>query len=203
MPTSGVPADWAAGAARSGVDYLPDLSPHRLRDIARRVERFRREDDLAVFSIHWGGNWGYAIGREERAFAHGLVEIAGVDVVHGHSSHHAKGIEVFGGRPILYGCGDFLNDYEGIGGREEFRPELSLMYFPSLDASNGRLRGLAIVPMRIRRMRVENAGEGEKRWVAEMLRREGARAGHRRGTRPRRDARAALAMKGGSVRPPT
>jgi poly-gamma-glutamate capsule biosynthesis protein CapA/YwtB (metallophosphatase superfamily) len=39
----------------------------------------------------------------------------GVSIVHGHSSHHAKAIEVHDGRLILYGY-DFLNDYEGIAG---------------------------------------------------------------------------------------
>lgn len=28
---------------------------------------------------------------------------AGVDIVHGHSSHHAKGAEVYAGRLVLYG----------------------------------------------------------------------------------------------------
>ena len=58
---------------------------------------------------------------EQRRFAHGLIELANVDVVHGHSSHHVKGIEVYRDRLILYGCGDFLTDYEGISGYEEFR----------------------------------------------------------------------------------
>jgi poly-gamma-glutamate capsule biosynthesis protein CapA/YwtB (metallophosphatase superfamily) len=30
-------------------------------------------------------------------------------------------IEGYRDRLILYGCGDFLNDYEGIKGYEEFR----------------------------------------------------------------------------------
>jgi Bacterial capsule synthesis protein PGA_cap len=39
-------------------------------------------------------------------------------VVHGHSSHHPKGVEVYRQMRILYGCGDFLNDYEGIPARQ-------------------------------------------------------------------------------------
>ena len=38
----------------------------------------------------------------------------GIDVVHGHSSHHAKGAEVYKGKLIIYGAGDLLSDYEGI-----------------------------------------------------------------------------------------
>jgi hypothetical protein len=39
---------------------------------------------------------------------------AGADVVHGHSSHHAKGAELYRGRLIMYGAGDLVSDYEGI-----------------------------------------------------------------------------------------
>lgn len=33
------------------------------------------------------------------------------------------------GTPILHGCGDFLDDYEGIVGYEEFRGDLALRPF--------------------------------------------------------------------------
>jgi poly-gamma-glutamate capsule biosynthesis protein CapA/YwtB (metallophosphatase superfamily) len=67
-----------------------------------------------------GNNWGYAVPRAFRRFAHTLVD-GGVDIVHGHSSHHPRPVEVFRGRLVLYCCGHFINDYEGIGGYEEFR----------------------------------------------------------------------------------
>jgi len=44
-------------------------------------------------------------------------------------------------RLILYGCGDFLNDYEGIRGYEEYRGDLALMYFGARRCSQrGRCR---------------------------------------------------------------
>jgi poly-gamma-glutamate capsule biosynthesis protein CapA/YwtB (metallophosphatase superfamily) len=46
--------------------------------------------------------------------AYAFIDTAGIDVIHGHSSHHAKPIEIYRGKLILYGCGDFLNDYEGM-----------------------------------------------------------------------------------------
>ena len=88
------------------------------------------------------------------------------------SSHHPKGIEVHGGRLVLYGCGDFLNDYEGIGGNAAFRGDLSLMYFVTLDPA-GRLRRLEMVPMQIRRFRVQRAAPADSRWLQAMLDREG------------------------------
>src|SRR4249919_398417 len=107
---AGVPESWDAGASLSGVNRLPDLSAATLAHIGADIARHKRDGDIVVFSVHWGGNWGYAIEPAQRAFAHGLIDEAGVDIVHGHSSHHPKAIEVHGDRLVLYGCGDFLND---------------------------------------------------------------------------------------------
>jgi poly-gamma-glutamate synthesis protein (capsule biosynthesis protein) len=169
---SGVPADWAATATRSGVHRLPDLSRETVARIAALVRHHRRSGDRVLFSIHWGGNWGYAVSAAQRAFAHALIDDAGIDIVHGHSSHHPKAIEVYRDHLILYGCGDFLNDYEGIEGNGEYRGELGLMYFPTLDAASGRLRKLELVPTRIRRFRVNDAGDEDRAWLLARLRRE-------------------------------
>ena len=162
-----------------GVHLLDDLSERSVEAIAGQVRGLKREWDLLVASIHWGGNWGYQVPDEQRRFAHGLIDEAGVDVVHGHSSHHVKGIEVYRGRPILYGCGDFFNDYEGIGGYEAFRGDLSLMYFPTLEPAGGRLAALRMTPTRVRRFRVNRASEVDMRWLWELLNREGERFGTR------------------------
>jgi poly-gamma-glutamate synthesis protein (capsule biosynthesis protein) len=132
-----------------------------------------------VISIHWGGNWGYHVSAQERAFAHRLLDAGAADVLHGHSSHHPRGIEIYRERLILNGCGDFLNDYEGIGGHESFRPELCLMVFPTLDAASGRLQRLALVPMRVRRFRLQHAAEEEARWLQRTLDRESRAFGTR------------------------
>ena len=118
-PTSGVPRDWAATNSRSGVNFLADLSQQTVRRITAQVQKVKRERDIVVAYIHWGNNWGYEIPDEQRNFSHQLINEAGVDVIHGHSSHHPKGIEIYQDRPIMYGCGDFLNDYEGNSGHEE------------------------------------------------------------------------------------
>ena len=173
--TSGIPASWAATEQRPGINLLPDLSDRTIRDVARQIAAPRRADDIVVISIHWGTNWGYEIDDEYRAFAHGLIDRAGVDVVHGHSSHHAKAIEVYRDRLILYGCGDFLNDYEGITGHETFRDDLALMYFPTIDIARGTPSRLDMVPLRIRHMRLARASRTDADWLRAGLDREGAR----------------------------
>ena len=101
-------------------------------------------------------------------FAHWLID-GGVDVVHGHSSHHARPIEVYRNRLILYGCGDFINDYEGIQGYERYRGDLALMYFPSFSAATGELTRLDLTPMQIRKMRLIRTSPADSRWMRETL----------------------------------
>lgn len=84
--------------------------------------------------------------------ARGYVKLA--ERVHGHSCHHVKGIEVYKGKAVLYGCGDFLNEYEGIGGYEGFRDDLGLMYFLTADALTGELTATEMIPTQIKRLRV-------------------------------------------------
>jgi poly-gamma-glutamate capsule biosynthesis protein CapA/YwtB (metallophosphatase superfamily) len=179
LGTSGIPAAWAAGRGCSGVNLLDDLSPHAADAVARQVSAHRQPGDVVVASVHWGGNWGYAIRGDERRFAQSLIASGAVDVLHGHSSHHPKGIEVHGGRPIVYGCGDFIDDYEGIGGYEAYRGDLGLMYFPRLDAATGRLVSFTMAPTRIGRFRVNRATEAEAAWIADTLTREGRPLGTR------------------------
>ena len=176
-PTSGVPRGWAAQHDKAGVAALPDLSPasaHRLAALARAM---RQPGDVIVLSLHWGGNWGYAIPPEQRAFTHRLITEGGADIVHGHSSHHPKGIEVFEDKPILYGCGDFLNDYEGISGYEEFRSQLVLMYFVTMGRASASLTEFEMTPLEIGRFRLNRVSQRDARWLRDRLEREGASLG--------------------------
>ena len=171
--SSGIPLNWAALPNRPGINMLLDFSETTVRHIGEIVWKIKQPNDFVIASIHWGSNWGYEIPREQTEFAHGLIDIAGVDLIHGHSSHHARGIEVYKDKLILYGCGDFLNDYEGIGGYEDFRGDLSLLYFPAVDPLTGRLQSLQMAPMQIRRFRVNRASLADAVWLEKTLNREG------------------------------
>lgn len=174
--SSGVPSDWAAASGRPGVQRIDHPSARHADDIAANLWTHRRDGDLTIVSVHWGSNWGYGIGLSERQFAHRLID-AGIHVVHGHSAHHPRPIEVYRGRPILYGCGDVIDDYEGIGGHESYRPELRLLYLVTLDRSGPA--ALRMLPLHIRRLRLERAGRSDTQWLRTRL----ADIGHRFGTR--------------------
>ena len=102
---------------------------------------------------------------------------AGVDIVFGHSSHHAKAIEVYRGKPIFYGCGDFLNDYEGIEDHEAYRSDLVLMYIVEMGAADRRLVNLDLEPFRIAKFRLNRASGEEAEWLCQRMDRECRRFG--------------------------
>lgn len=169
LESSGISPANAAGNNRPGVALLPDLSADSAALIIERVHAVRRESDLAVASLHWGSNWGYNVPRGQVQLAHWLID-GGIDIVHGHSSHHPRPIEVYRGRPVLYGCGDLINDYEGISGYEQFRDDLRLLYFVTMDSASQELRELRLVPVRSRRMRLERATSDDAAWLHRVLR---------------------------------
>jgi poly-gamma-glutamate synthesis protein (capsule biosynthesis protein) len=177
--TSGVPRSWAASEDKLGVNLLADLSDEGVEHIKACVQAVRQPGDIAVASLHWGANWGYSVPRQQRIFAHRLIDDAGIHVIHGHSSHHVKGIEVYKDRLILYGCGDFLNDYEGVSGSEDYRGDLPLMYFATIEPSTGKLVTLHMTPLQIRHFRENRASRKDGEWLQDTLNREGERFGTR------------------------
>lgn len=177
--SSGIPSAWAATERGPGVALLPDLSDDTVERLAGMVRSAAGPQDVVVLSLHWGGNWGYAISKDRQRFARRLIDRAGVHVVHGHSSHHPLGIEVHRGRLILYGCGDLLTDYEGIRGHERFRGELGALYFPTIEAGSGVLRRLELVCTKVRRFQLTRPPDEDVRWLATTLDREGKRRGTR------------------------
>jgi poly-gamma-glutamate synthesis protein (capsule biosynthesis protein) len=171
--TSGISEDWKATSISPGVTLLDDLSEQTAARVCNEMRPHQQPGDLLIASIHWGSNWGHEIPREQIAFAHHLIE-EGVAIVHGHSSHHVKAIEIFKGRLILYGCGDFITDYEGITGYETFRRDLAPMYLVELDQNTGELVAARLLPMQMRRFRLQRASASDAKWLCNLLNKLGA-----------------------------
>jgi poly-gamma-glutamate capsule biosynthesis protein CapA/YwtB (metallophosphatase superfamily) len=168
--SSGIPQSWGATSNCPGVEFLAELSNATAEEILQRIDRVRCPGDIVVASIHWGSNWGYEVPQAHVGFAHRLID-GGVDIVHGHSSHHPRPIEVYRKKLVLYGCGDFIDDYEGITGFEAFRNDLVLMYLPTIDPHSGELLRLCMTPFRIRGMRLNRVSREEAEWLRDSLHR--------------------------------
>ncbi|RST05323.1 CapA family protein [Streptomyces sp. WAC05374] len=166
--SSGIPPDWAATRDRPGVAFVPEPTYEAAAAITGRVREAVRPGDVVVASVHWGSNWGYAVGREQVRFAHALVD-GGVDVVHGHSSHHPRPLEPYRGGLVLYGCGDFIDDYEGITGYEQFRDDLRPLYLVTVEPGSDRPPAVRIVPLQAWRMSLRHASREDGEWLRATL----------------------------------
>ncbi|KAJ6113417.1 Capsule synthesis protein CapA [Penicillium sp. IBT 18751x] len=131
----------------------------------------RSKPALKVFSVHWGPNYTWEPGEKIRGLAHFLVDECEVDIVHGHSSHHVQGVEVYRGKLIIYGCGDFVDDYVV---HDEYRNDLGALWRVNIkeeELGNGKgklvLDRLEIFPTRIERFRAMLLGvdNEDHEWV--------------------------------------
>lgn len=173
--SSGIPLEWAAGDGRAGVYRAGRLGRSEVAEIREQLEAVRRPGDIAVASLHWGPNWGFDVSRRQQRFARALIDGARVDLVFGHSSHHIKGIELHRGRPIVYGAGDLLDDYEGIGGYEAYRAELGVVYFATFAVGSGELIRFRMTPKRTCQLQIRRAGGADRQWLYRTLRAQSCR----------------------------
>ncbi|MGW6404620.1 CapA family protein [Streptomyces sp. NPDC055134] len=93
MTSSGIPPSWAVAVDRSGIDHVAEASDAAAAAVVTRIRQVKRPGDIVITSIHWGSDWGCSVPRDQVRFAHALVG-GGADVVHGHSSHHPRPLEL-------------------------------------------------------------------------------------------------------------
>lgn len=162
--------DWAAGSDTPGIQYVEHINEATAKAMRESIAQYRQPGDVVIASLHWGANWVKAITPEYRKLARYLIDAAGVDLIHGHSSHHVLPAETYQGKLILYGCGDLINDSEG---RPEYRARrgyLGALYFVDLDPDTHRLRGLRVQPVQRRRFRLEMPAREDASWVLSQIR---------------------------------
>ena len=167
-PDAGTPVNWAAKKHRPGINLLKTLLKRDQHKVIETIVEHRKPGDRVILSLHWGDNWGYHIPDTHRYFARCIIDAGCADIIFGHSSHHPRGLEVYNNRLILYGCGDLINDYEGIPGYREYRGDLSLMYFPEVDQT-GKLVSLTMTPMHTRRFSLRKPTKDDHLWLFDRM----------------------------------
>jgi poly-gamma-glutamate synthesis protein (capsule biosynthesis protein) len=148
--------DWAASGKHSGVWYVPiRVDGKQAQYLFEVVQQTKAEVACLIVSVHWGSNWGYAPPPEHRLFAHALID-RGADIIFGHSSHVARGIEMYQNRPIIYGAGDFIDDYAVD---EVERNDQSFLFIIEMNATT--LSRLLLYPTVIRHFQARRARNSE------------------------------------------
>jgi len=167
----GHPDLWAAEKNKPGFNFI-DVSrydtkndPLNLRKLlaAPKVEK---QADAVVFSIHWGPNYSWMPKFTIANLAHFLIDECGVDIIHGHSSHHIQGIEIYKGKPIIYGCGDFIDDYSID---KEFRNDRGLVYVVNLDEKLLKFESINLYPTVIDGFQAKLALDIDYKWVSQKM----------------------------------
>ena len=122
------PSRWA-----QQISFIDYKNQKQIQGILQKVKRLRQKNlnKCIVYSVHWGPNWvPDKVSTEIVKFGRDLID-AGVDIVFGHSAHHIIRIPVeeYNGGLIIYGLGDFINDYSVDA---EYQSDKALMCSVSL-----------------------------------------------------------------------
>jgi poly-gamma-glutamate capsule biosynthesis protein CapA/YwtB (metallophosphatase superfamily)/glutathione synthase/RimK-type ligase-like ATP-grasp enzyme len=91
-------------------------------DVVRQLKNLRElyPDAFLIAFPHWGSNYQYVSDRQ-KALAQNIID-AGADLIVGHGSHMMQEIEVYKGRWILYGIGNFVYNSPGRFSRYDVLP---------------------------------------------------------------------------------
>lgn len=158
--------DWAASEEQPGVWYVPiRVEGKQAQYLFEVVQRAKAEVTSLIVSVHWGSNWGYVPPPEHRLFAHALID-CGADIIFGHSSHVVRGIEVYQDRPIIYGAGDFIDDYAVD---EVERNDQSFLFLIELKGTMPSR--LLLYPTVIRHFQARRAENGESHAIVTRMQR--------------------------------
>lgn len=159
------PHDWGRVPSFHLIDYSHETRS-RLKSLLDSTNR--PSHALKIFSVHWGPNYSWQPSSNIRSLAHFLVDECGVNIIHGHSSHHVQGVEVYKHALIIYGCGDFVDDYAIDG---EYRNDLSAIWRVHVeeteDGKKLHPKMLEVFPTRIKRFQAQILGveEPDYDWV--------------------------------------
>jgi poly-gamma-glutamate synthesis protein (capsule biosynthesis protein) len=102
------------------------VTPATLARLRHDVLRAREAADVVVVSAHWGTHFiPVAIADYESQFGRAAID-AGADLVLGHHQHILKAVEVYRGKVIFHGLGNFvmdvdLSEHAGSPGLEAMR----------------------------------------------------------------------------------
>lgn len=162
---------WAAKGNKIGINFLDVdvMDENDFKVVQKKIEEKKknRRPDIVVASIHWGSNYSWQPPKNFRRFAHFLVDECGIDLIHGHSSHHIQGIEVYKKKPILYGCGDFIDDYAVD---DDYRNDLGFLYKLMYDVDKKEWKKIVLVPTKIKQFSVSSmVTKGERTWLTEKI----------------------------------
>lgn len=99
----------------------------------RAIEAADRLSDIVVVTIHWGVELDTEPREFQVALGRRMVD-AGADVIFGHHAHRLQPMDMYGGRPIFWGLGNFVWPNLSVAGSTTAVAEVTV-------TPEGRFRG--------------------------------------------------------------
>lgn len=93
---------WLAGPSRPG-----QSDGYSIASMVNAVRAADAVADLVFVTIHWGAERDTGPRADDIARAHAMID-AGADGIFGHHAHVLQRLDVYKGRPIAYGLGNFV-----------------------------------------------------------------------------------------------
>jgi len=74
--------------------------------MSSQIVQYKKPDNVVIVNLHWGGEYVTAPTKKQIKAAHSLID-QGADMIVSHHAHIIQGIEVYNGKVIAYGLGNF------------------------------------------------------------------------------------------------
>lgn len=88
-----------------------NVSDKNICEMVKDVQLHKDKNGLLIVSLHQGVEFCRFTDKQSRQRAHALVN-SGADAVICHHTHVIQGVEIYKGKPIFYGIGNFLIDID-------------------------------------------------------------------------------------------
>jgi len=173
------PDNFSSTENKMGINFI-NTSKNAIQEsfelIKENIMQYRNNVDIVIFSIHWGYNYSWEPPDHFQEMARNLIRNGLVDIIHGHSSHHIQGIEICERKPIIYGCGDFVDDYAVD---DTYRNDLGLLYRVHWNMTTNKFDHLELFPTEISQFQVNLSSNNSRsyNWIKKTLKELSARFG--------------------------
>jgi poly-gamma-glutamate capsule biosynthesis protein CapA/YwtB (metallophosphatase superfamily) len=149
---------FGARATKPGTWFLPIRSnPATFETIVSLATALRKRGaDILVLSVHWGPNLRHWPPKRYRRFARAAID-RGFDIVHGHSAHLLQAVEFHRNGLILYGTGDFIEDFWVFPGIRTDRSCLFVVEYAGTRQPYLRLLPVSLAPGEVNLARPDEA----------------------------------------------
>jgi len=99
----------------AGPDKPGTAAGHDFSLTLRAIRRASANADIVVVAIHWGIELDTQPREYQVSEAHRMIDV-GADVIFGHHAHRLQPLEMYRGKPIFYGLGNFVWPHMSVEG---------------------------------------------------------------------------------------